>query len=147
MMMNPVHFQENRRLEMELLDSNEKLVEAQSQITKLQTSLDNIMKDKVLRCYLMRFHNMDFLFCFHYWTIKMPTLTFFFCFSVSLFLLCNLSFCLFCIFVLICLCTSIVLISVWSSFSLVTWTLAVQTSFSKRSVLNSYAAATKPSAG
>lgn len=33
---------------MELLDSNEKLVEAQNQLAKLQMSLDNIMKDKVL---------------------------------------------------------------------------------------------------
>ncbi|XP_030574598.1 ninein [Archocentrus centrarchus] len=41
-----ISVKENRRLEMELLDSNEKLAEAQSQITKLQTSLDNIMKDK-----------------------------------------------------------------------------------------------------
>ncbi|XP_051814954.1 ninein isoform X1 [Acanthochromis polyacanthus] len=37
---------DNRRLETELLDGNEKLVEAQGQITKLQTSLDNLMKDK-----------------------------------------------------------------------------------------------------
>ncbi|XP_025756545.1 ninein isoform X3 [Oreochromis niloticus] len=41
-----ISVKENRRLEMELLDSNEKLVDAQNQITKLQTSLDNIMKDK-----------------------------------------------------------------------------------------------------
>uniref|UniRef100_A0A4W6FNW1 Ninein (GSK3B interacting protein) n=1 Tax=Lates calcarifer TaxID=8187 RepID=A0A4W6FNW1_LATCA len=41
-----ISVKENRRLEMELLDSTEKLVEAQSQITKLQTSLDNIMKEK-----------------------------------------------------------------------------------------------------
>lgn len=33
---------------MELLDSTEKLVEAESQITKLQTNFDNIMKEKVL---------------------------------------------------------------------------------------------------
>ncbi|XP_067336479.1 ninein isoform X1 [Channa argus] len=37
---------ENRRLEMELLDNTEKLMEAQSQIAKLQTSFDNIMKEK-----------------------------------------------------------------------------------------------------
>lgn len=37
---------------MELLDSTEKLVEAQTQITKLQTSLDNIMKEKVLRHFM-----------------------------------------------------------------------------------------------
>ncbi|XP_035796640.2 ninein isoform X3 [Amphiprion ocellaris] len=41
-----ISVKENRRLETELLDSNEKLVEAQGQITKLQTSLDNVMKDK-----------------------------------------------------------------------------------------------------
>ncbi|XP_028251534.1 ninein isoform X2 [Parambassis ranga] len=41
-----ISVKENRRLEVELLDSNEKLVEAQNQMTKLQTSLDNIMKDK-----------------------------------------------------------------------------------------------------
>lgn len=41
-----ISVKENRRLEMELLDCNEKLVDAQNQITKLQTSLDNIMKDK-----------------------------------------------------------------------------------------------------
>ncbi|KAF3700910.1 Ninein [Channa argus] len=37
---------ENRRLEMELLDNTEKLMEAQSEIAKLQTSFDNIMKEK-----------------------------------------------------------------------------------------------------
>ncbi|KAK2826598.1 hypothetical protein Q5P01_020812 [Channa striata] len=41
-----ISVKENRRLEMELLDSTEKLMEAQSQITKLQTSLDNVMKEK-----------------------------------------------------------------------------------------------------
>ncbi|XP_029982870.1 ninein isoform X8 [Sphaeramia orbicularis] len=41
-----ISVKENRRLEMEVLDSTEKLVEAQSQITKLQTNLDNIMKEK-----------------------------------------------------------------------------------------------------
>ncbi|XP_070776846.1 ninein [Enoplosus armatus] len=41
-----ISVKENRRLEMELLDSSEKLVEAETQITKLQTSLDNIMKEK-----------------------------------------------------------------------------------------------------
>nr|XP_020478570.1 ninein isoform X2 [Monopterus albus] len=41
-----VSVKENRRLEMELLDSTEKLVEAQSHITKLQTSLNSIMKEK-----------------------------------------------------------------------------------------------------
>uniref|UniRef100_A0A7N8Y3J6 Ninein (GSK3B interacting protein) n=1 Tax=Mastacembelus armatus TaxID=205130 RepID=A0A7N8Y3J6_9TELE len=41
-----ISVKENRRLEMELLDSTEKLAEAQSQITKLQGSLDNIMKEK-----------------------------------------------------------------------------------------------------
>ncbi|XP_044021814.1 ninein isoform X3 [Siniperca chuatsi] len=41
-----ISVKENRRLEMELLDSAEKLVEAQSQITKLQTSLDNVMKER-----------------------------------------------------------------------------------------------------
>ncbi|KAG7511418.1 ninein isoform X1 [Solea senegalensis] len=41
-----ISVKENRRLEMELLDSTEKLVDAQSQITKLQTSLDNMMKEK-----------------------------------------------------------------------------------------------------
>ncbi|XP_039641165.1 ninein isoform X2 [Perca fluviatilis] len=41
-----ISVKENRRLEMELLDITEKLVETQSQNTKLQTSLDNIMKEK-----------------------------------------------------------------------------------------------------
>lgn len=45
-------FQENRRLEMELLDSTDKLVEAQSQITKLQTCVDSILKERVHRCSL-----------------------------------------------------------------------------------------------
>lgn len=34
---------------MELLDSTEKLMEAQSQVSKLQTSMDNIMKERVCR--------------------------------------------------------------------------------------------------
>ncbi|KAM9707608.1 uncharacterized protein nin isoform 3-T3 [Menidia menidia] len=38
---------ENRRLEMELLDNADKLAESEQQITKLQSSLDNIMKNKV----------------------------------------------------------------------------------------------------
>uniref|UniRef100_A0AAQ4NS69 Ninein n=1 Tax=Gasterosteus aculeatus aculeatus TaxID=481459 RepID=A0AAQ4NS69_GASAC len=42
-----ISVKENRRLEMELLDSTEKLVEAQSQNTKLQTFLDNVMKEKL----------------------------------------------------------------------------------------------------
>uniref|UniRef100_A0A3P8YVU5 EF-hand domain-containing protein n=1 Tax=Esox lucius TaxID=8010 RepID=A0A3P8YVU5_ESOLU len=37
---------ESRRLEMELLDSTEKLVEAENQVTKLQRNLDNILKEK-----------------------------------------------------------------------------------------------------
>uniref|UniRef100_UPI0037E8C34D ninein n=1 Tax=Semicossyphus pulcher TaxID=241346 RepID=UPI0037E8C34D len=41
-----ISVKENRRLEMELLDSTEKLEEAQSQITKLQSSLDNIIKER-----------------------------------------------------------------------------------------------------
>ncbi|XP_042356960.1 ninein isoform X3 [Plectropomus leopardus] len=41
-----ISVKENRRLEMELLDTTEKLVEAQNQNTKLQTSLDNVMKEK-----------------------------------------------------------------------------------------------------
>ncbi|XP_049918023.1 ninein isoform X2 [Epinephelus moara] len=41
-----ISVKENRRLEMELLDATEKLVEAQSQNTKLQTSLDNVMKER-----------------------------------------------------------------------------------------------------
>lgn len=44
-----LYVQENRRLEMELLDSREKLVDAEVQITKLQTTLDNVMKEKVER--------------------------------------------------------------------------------------------------
>ncbi|XP_062413327.1 ninein isoform X2 [Pungitius pungitius] len=42
-----ISVKENRRLEMELLDSTEKLVEAQSQNTKLQTFLENVMKEKL----------------------------------------------------------------------------------------------------
>lgn len=37
---------------MELLDSTERLVEAQSQIAKLQTCVDNIMKERVHRHFL-----------------------------------------------------------------------------------------------
>ncbi|KAK6304839.1 hypothetical protein J4Q44_G00254250 [Coregonus suidteri] len=37
---------ESRRLEMELLDRTEKLVEAESQVRKLQRNLDNILKEK-----------------------------------------------------------------------------------------------------
>lgn len=43
-----VCFQENRRLETELLDGAEELEEAQGQILKLQRSLENLMKEKVL---------------------------------------------------------------------------------------------------
>lgn len=55
--------QENRRLEMELLDSTEKYIEAQSQISKLQTVLDNILKEKVRR-YYTTVHEENFFF--HY---------------------------------------------------------------------------------
>ncbi|TKS87050.1 Ninein [Collichthys lucidus] len=41
-----ISVKENRRLEMELLDSNEKLLEARSQITKLQTCVDNVTKER-----------------------------------------------------------------------------------------------------
>ncbi|XP_034531065.1 ninein isoform X2 [Notolabrus celidotus] len=41
-----ISVKENRRLEMELLDGTEKLEEAQTQISKLQTSLDNIIKER-----------------------------------------------------------------------------------------------------
>lgn len=44
---NGCYFQDSRRLEIELLDSTEKLMEAESQVAKLQTSLDNIMKERV----------------------------------------------------------------------------------------------------
>lgn len=44
---NGFSFQDNRRLEMELLDSTEKLMEAENQVVKLQTSLENIMKERV----------------------------------------------------------------------------------------------------
>ncbi|KAM6961327.1 ninein [Aplochiton taeniatus] len=37
---------ENRRLEMELLDTTEKLVEAENHVTKLQKNMDNILKEK-----------------------------------------------------------------------------------------------------
>ncbi|KAF3845249.1 hypothetical protein F7725_008412 [Dissostichus mawsoni] len=42
-----ISLQENRRLEMELLDSTDHLVAAQSQNTKLQTNLENMRKEKV----------------------------------------------------------------------------------------------------
>ncbi|KAM8913637.1 uncharacterized protein AB9W97_005444 isoform 3-T3 [Spinachia spinachia] len=42
-----ISVKENRRLEMELLDTTEKLVEAESQNTKLQTFLENVMKEKL----------------------------------------------------------------------------------------------------
>uniref|UniRef100_A0A3Q2Q979 Ninein (GSK3B interacting protein) n=1 Tax=Fundulus heteroclitus TaxID=8078 RepID=A0A3Q2Q979_FUNHE len=41
-----ISVKENRRLEVDLLDCGEKLTEAQSQISKLQANLENIMKDK-----------------------------------------------------------------------------------------------------
>ncbi|XP_059208937.1 ninein isoform X2 [Centropristis striata] len=41
-----ISVKENRRLEMELLDITEKLVESQNQNTKLQTCLDNVLKEK-----------------------------------------------------------------------------------------------------
>ncbi|XP_056151926.1 ninein isoform X2 [Lampris incognitus] len=41
-----ISVKENRRLELELFDSTEKLVEAQSQVAELQTSLDNILREK-----------------------------------------------------------------------------------------------------
>lgn len=37
---------------MELLDSTERLMESESQVAKLQTSLDGIMKERVERCWL-----------------------------------------------------------------------------------------------
>jgi len=63
-------FQENRRLEMELLDGTEKLVEAQSQNTKLQTMLDNIMKERVRRNPLHDF-NTDFLCYSHTYLLSL----------------------------------------------------------------------------
>lgn len=59
---------------MELLDITEKLVETQSQNTKLQTSLDNVMKEKVQR-HFMALHNFntDFLCCWGYWNIHTCT--------------------------------------------------------------------------
>lgn len=44
---NGFHFQDNRRLEIELLDSTEKLMEAENQVAKLQMSLDNVTKERV----------------------------------------------------------------------------------------------------
>ncbi|XP_034051291.1 ninein isoform X2 [Thalassophryne amazonica] len=41
-----ISVKENRRLETELLDSTEKLLQAQNQIEKLQSTLDNIMKER-----------------------------------------------------------------------------------------------------
>uniref|UniRef100_A0A3Q2Z5Y0 Ninein (GSK3B interacting protein) n=1 Tax=Hippocampus comes TaxID=109280 RepID=A0A3Q2Z5Y0_HIPCM len=41
-----ISVKENRRLEMDLLDCSEQLTKAQSQVTKLQASLDNVMKEK-----------------------------------------------------------------------------------------------------
>ncbi|XP_069016644.1 ninein-like [Embiotoca jacksoni] len=41
-----ISVKENRRLERELLDSSEKLLEAQNQISKLQVNMDSVMKDK-----------------------------------------------------------------------------------------------------
>ncbi|XP_036006809.1 ninein isoform X8 [Fundulus heteroclitus] len=41
-----ISVKENRRLEVDLLDCSEKLTEAQSQISKLQANLENLMKDK-----------------------------------------------------------------------------------------------------
>ncbi|XP_076013883.1 uncharacterized protein nin [Genypterus blacodes] len=41
-----ISVKENRRLEVEVLDSTEKLMEAESQVAKLQKSLDSVMKEK-----------------------------------------------------------------------------------------------------
>ncbi|XP_077588205.1 uncharacterized protein nin isoform X2 [Stigmatopora nigra] len=41
-----ISIKENRRLEMDLLDCSERLLEAQSQVTKLRGSLDNILSEK-----------------------------------------------------------------------------------------------------
>ncbi|XP_072314424.1 uncharacterized protein nin [Eucyclogobius newberryi] len=41
-----ISVKENRRMEMELLDTAEKLVEAQNQISKLQTNMEKVMKEK-----------------------------------------------------------------------------------------------------
>ncbi|XP_054651880.1 ninein [Dunckerocampus dactyliophorus] len=41
-----ISVKENRRLEVELLDCSEKLLEAEGQVAKLRASLDNIMKEK-----------------------------------------------------------------------------------------------------
>ncbi|XP_051942593.1 ninein isoform X3 [Hippocampus zosterae] len=41
-----ISVKENRRLETDLLDCSEQLTKAQSQVTKLQASLDNVMKEK-----------------------------------------------------------------------------------------------------
>lgn len=95
---------------MELLDSTEQLVEAESQITKLQSSLDNIMKEKVRRYYVA----VDPVLCFSY-----PPFNFMSCEQINFVVL----------------------------LSLETWTLAVQTSSTKRNVLNSCVAAMKLSAG
>lgn len=62
---------------MELLDSTEKLMETQSQNTKLQTSLDNVMKEKVQRHFMaLCDFNTDFLYCWSYWNIHKHYISF-----------------------------------------------------------------------
>lgn len=150
---------------MELLDNAEKLVEAQSQITKLQTSLDNIMKEKVQRHYIAIHKGVLAFQYFLTFSIVgvigtgtyLHSLIFLWCFS-ALFLFYDLIFCVLssaepflCVFVLILCCKQTANLNVNDfilfSFSLETWTLAAQNSSSKRNVLNNYAAATKPSTG
>ncbi|XP_057715306.1 ninein isoform X5 [Corythoichthys intestinalis] len=41
-----ISIKENRRLEMDLMDCGERLMEAQNQVTKLRGSLDNVLKEK-----------------------------------------------------------------------------------------------------
>ena len=49
---------------MELLDSTEKLVEAQNQIVKLQTCVDNIMKERVRLIVVSSVFNLIFFLPF-----------------------------------------------------------------------------------
>lgn len=57
---------------MELLDNAEKLMEAQNQIAKLQTVVDNITKEKVARRFM---HRLFFCLCLIYFLLPVQQAT------------------------------------------------------------------------
>lgn len=50
--------QENGRLESELMETTEKLVEAENQLNKVQKNLDGVMKEKVLKLVRTQTHHI-----------------------------------------------------------------------------------------